>query len=118
MSNRDRSLLKTAIKLASKSDCNQRHGAIVYKGGRILATGFNSYRNAPEMFPNDNIDLKDISVHAEIAAIRKVSASDLEGSVVYIARKGRCSIHMLSKPCNACYEALVAAGVKRIVYTD
>lgn len=114
LSNRDKRLMQTAIKLAEKSDCPQRHGAIVYKSGRILSTGINIYKNTP----SDYIAADGISVHAEISALSRVSPENLKGSTVYIARRGRCSVHALSRPCPKCYEALVKVGVKKIVYTD
>ena len=64
------------------------------------------------------MDPYSISVHAEIAAMRGISADKLKGATVYVARKGRCAEHGLSRPCAKCYEALVAAGVKKIIYTD
>lgn len=114
LSNRDRSLIQTAIKLASRSECNYRHGAIVYKSGRVLSMGVNSYRNKA----SDTVDEYGISVHAEIAAIRRVSPDLLRGSTVYVARIKKCDEHGMSKPCPRCHEALVDAGVKRVVFTD
>lgn len=90
----------------------------MYKSGRVLGLGINSYKNEPKLFPNDMLDMGEISVHAEIAAMSKVSKENLKGATVYVARKGRCEVHLLSRPCNSCYEALVEAGVKKIIYTD
>lgn len=106
--------MKTAIKLAKKSDRNQQHGAIVVKNGRVLGQGINSERN----LPSDWIDASIISVHAEVAAIARVQPKNLKGATVYVARWGKCEAHLLSRPCPRCYEALKAAGVKRIIYTD
>lgn len=107
--------MKTAIRLAETSEAiHHKHAAIVYKSGRILGTGVNFYRNAP----SDYIDPEGISVHAEQAAIARVSENNLKGATVYVARKGKCSEHLLSRPCSACYEALMKAGVKKVIYTD
>lgn len=91
-----------------------RHAAIVYKSGRVLAVGVNRYRNDPSNW----IDSDGVTRHAEVAAISQVSKENLKGATVYVARQGRCDTHMLSRPCPKCYDALVAAGVKKIIYTD
>lgn len=106
--------MKTALKLASTSDRNQKHGAIVVKNGRVLGHGVNRARN----LPSDWIDADIISVHAEVAAMARVNPDSLRGATVYVARQGKCETHMLSRPCKRCYNALKAAGVKRVIYTD
>lgn len=106
--------MKTAIKLALKSDQNQKHGALVVKNGRVLGQGVNVRRN----LPSDWIEADAISVHAEVMAMARVNPDNLRGATVYVARTGKCQPHMLSRPCSRCYEALKAAGVKRVIYTD
>ena len=113
MSNRDRRLIETALSLAEQSPCKQRHGAIVVKGGRILGKGFNEYRNEPQ----DWMPVENVSIHAEIAAMSGIAPDKLKGATVYVARRGRCNVHACSRPCPRCYDALVKAGVKKIIYT-
>lgn len=113
VSNRDKSMISAALRLAEQSDANQRHGAIVYRSGRVLGTGTNYMRNIPDY----QIPYEDISVHAEIAAAKRVSPEALRGATVYIARRGKCDVHAMSHPCPSCYEALKKMGVKRIVYS-
>lgn len=107
--------MQTTIELADNSDCTHRHGALVYKSGKILSRGWNILKNTPDFTK----DFKGgISVHAEISAMSRVSAENLRGSTIYVARRRKCNTHGLSLPCPRCYEALVDAGVKRVVYTD
>lgn len=56
-----------------------------------------------------------VSVHAEIDALRK--APRASGGILYIARVGRSGNVGLARPCEDCQAALLAAGVKRVVYT-
>lgn len=107
--------MQTAIELANRSDCAHRHGAVVIKGGRVIGLGYNRYRNEPSDLWEDNTH---ISIHAEVDAISRCSKEKLRGAIVYVARKGKCTEHKLSRPCPACHKKLVEAGVKRIVYTD
>lgn len=106
--------MQKALELAVSSSCPQRHGAVVYKAGRLLGLGVNVYKNTP----TDFLPVEGVSIHAEIAAISRVSPENLKGATVYVARAGRCAPHALSQPCPRCYEALKKAGVKRIIYTD
>lgn len=108
--------MKTAIELAQNSDCTHRHGAVVYKSGRILARGWNVAKNEPDFFENKK--KVGITVHAEIAAMSRVSADSLRGSTIYVARRRTCDAHGLSLPCPRCYAELLKAGVKRVVYSD
>lgn len=109
VSDRDAAWIAVAEKMSQMSCCRQRHGAIVYKSGRILGRGINFYRN----LPCDAIPAGCISVHAEIAATRRIAPCNLVGSTVYVAR----SHFALSKPCSQCEKALRKAGVKRVVYS-
>ena len=97
------------------SECRNRHGAIITMGGRIMAVGVNSERNNPRI--GYEIDPVDLSTHAEIAALRALNGQ-AKGAKVYIARwRHRSNEIGLSRPCENCYNALVDAGVKEIIYT-
>lgn len=101
------------------SDCTKKHGAIVTIGGKVVAVGVNRLRNDPSKFPANHLNKnsEDISVHAEIAAL-KALGGEAKGAKIYIARwhpkTGKTS---LSRPCDNCYKALMEAGVKEIIYT-
>lgn len=116
LSNRDRKWLHTATKLAKMSQCSQRHGAVVTIGGRIVSVGINSDRyDARES--QYEIDPNALAIHAEIAAL-KALGNEARGAKVYISRWMHKSYKTgLSRPCDNCYEALVEAGVKTIIYT-
>lgn len=122
LSRTQRDTLRKAVKIAQQSQggCRQSHAAIVVKGGRILSIGINKLRNDPAMFSiwnDDDYAISDISVHAEIDAISKVKKKSLEGSTVYVARVAPSGVTALSRPCPACYQALLVSGVKKVVYS-
>lgn len=56
------------------------------------------------------------SLHAEAAALRRLKGS-ADGSVAYVARINRSGLTRLARPCPACFDGLVRAGIKAIVYT-
>lgn len=117
LSNSQRSFLNLAMRAAESSDCQQRHGAIVVRGGSVLAIGVNKWRNDITMagILHDQGRSADISIHAEIDALSRVS--NPRGATIYIARVNRRGKARLSKPCDNCAKALKDAGISKIVYT-
>lgn len=117
LSNKDRSMLHLAMKMAETSECGQRHGAVIVRGGSVLSVGFNKWRNKPisGVSPLPKQELKTMTVHAEIDALSRVS--DASGAIVYVARINKRGQACFSRPCDDCYAALKDAGVKRIVFT-
>lgn len=117
ISRTQKSFLNLAQKAAGASECVQRHGAVVVRGGSVLSIGVNKWRNdmslTNDMF-NDGRSA-DVSVHAEIDALSRVA--NPAGATIYIARINKAGEPRLSGPCNDCSEALDNAGITKIVYT-
>lgn len=122
-----RSYLNRAMKLAELSQVVQRHGAVLVKGGSVIAAGVNSYTNDPSMFPVSYLNNakvphasrgKLLSVHAEIAAIRRASPAQLKGAVLYVARVTKDGSVGLSAPCAHCASVLIKAGIKKVIFTE
>lgn len=107
--------MRLAANLAQSSECSFRHGAVVVKGGRVVSTGINRFKNHPLSVSPEHIK-SHCSVHAEVDALRKLK--DAKGATIYVARIGRRGDKMLSRPCNMCYIAIRDAGVAKIVYTN
>lgn len=103
------------MNVASVSTCKQQHGAIITKGGRVIAVGINRMRNDPSMPVTD--PKTQFSVHAEVAAIKACGNTDLRGATIYVARVNKCGDPMMSKPCERCQAALVKAGIRKVYYT-
>lgn len=118
LSNSQRAFLDLAVRLAETADAEQRHGCVVVKSGSVISMGVNKWRNRQLVL--DTAEDKDeynenLTTHAEIDALSR--AKNAKGSTVYIARVGKHGAEMFSRPCPRCEQALVAAGVKRIIYT-
>ena len=99
---------------AKKSKHKQhRMGAVIVKGGRIIAFGHNKLRPSKE--------LKTETIHAEedavLQAIRNTGLSVLAGSKIYITRYTKGGSVGLSKPCNRCMGLLYSVGVKQVHYS-
>lgn len=111
LSRRETSWLNRAVRLAQGSQQRHKHACIIVRGGSVQGYGVNVGRNTPGII--DNIDA--LAVHAEIRALRICSRTD--GAVAYIARVNNNDEKRQSRPCPNCINALVLAGVKRVIYT-
>lgn len=108
-------MLDRAFEYAKTSDRNQKHAAIIVKGGRILAMKTNKGRNHPDIVSDAKTDA---AIHAEVAALRACPPDmDLHGATIYIARAGRRGVPLMSKPCPNCQDALRARGIRKVIYT-
>lgn len=117
LSRKQKSFLDQAMRMAETSDVEQnRHGAVIVKGGRVLARGANSWRNKAMLnMSAEEVTPEAITVHAEIDALNRIS--DPSGVTVYVARMGKNGDSKFSRPCDRCTIALAKAGVKQVVYT-
>ena len=118
LSNKDKAMLHLAMKIAeSSSGCNKKHGAVIVRGGSVLSVGFNKWRNRPPMLFNSlpKDELKMLTIHAEVDALSHLK--DAAGATIYVARVNKNSEPRYSRPCDDCYAAIKAAGIKKIVYT-
>ena len=114
ISNRDRRELRRAIELAQTSECNQKHGAVIKVGGRVIGVGVNKNKNHPD---HVNDPKTQAAVHAEIAALKDCGPTPVAGGTIYVARWGKNKTPLMSKPCLLCQEALRNAGIRKVVYT-
>lgn len=104
--------LRLAKKIALANDLDPKWmlGAVVSKGGSVLAIGTNKPKNDPRFN-----DYEHCSVHAEMDALSRVS--DPKGSIIYIARVKKGGGFGLAKPCPRCQVTLKEKGIKKAIYT-
>jgi deoxycytidylate deaminase len=98
---------------ARKSKHSQHKlGAVIVKGHRILATGFNSMRSSAVT--------KTPTLHAEAAAIlhllKERRLEDLAGAEMYVTRFTRGGNVGCSKPCANCMSLIRSVGIKLVHY--
>jgi tRNA(Arg) A34 adenosine deaminase TadA len=114
ISGRDKRGLSAALNCAKDSPhLKYRMGAVAIKGGRVLGASHNRPRNTPQVAGDNN--WQECSEHAEQALVRM--RDDLQGAVVYVARLDARGNSTLARPCIRCYEGLVKAGARRVVWT-
>ena len=113
LSQKQSRMLEFATRVAETTDTNSKHGAVIVRGGRVLAVGTSKWRNRnvpPIIGYNPHV-----TVHAEIDALSRLV--DAKGATIYIARVNNQGDTRMSRPCETCERALNDAGVKRVVYT-
>jgi tRNA(Arg) A34 adenosine deaminase TadA len=117
LSNRQQAWLDLATRLAEDSTCRMQHGAVIVRGSSVLGMGTNRFRNHPKWID----DYDHCSRHAEIVALRRVIGRseyvDLSKAVVYVARVAAGGRLALSRPCDACWQALHKAGLRTVIFT-
>lgn len=116
LSNKDAGFLKLAENIASSSSLHYKHGAVIVKGGSVISTGINKFKNHPSVIMDVQKIHEVCHTHAEIDALRK--AGNVKGATIYVARINKQGKTRMSRPCNNCYSAIIQAGINKIVYTD
>jgi len=100
-----------AYLISKRSSCDRLHvGCVIIKDKRIVSTGYNGHIPGT---PHNSL-VKDgheqLTIHAEINSICNSAKTgvQLNGSTAYVTHH----------PCVNCTKALIAAGVKEIVYSQ
>lgn len=100
--------MTTCMNWALKESFKGRHkthkmGAILYKGGRVIARRSNMSR--PFGYSNRGF-------HAEERLIKCCDKKHLKGATLLVARTN----HSMSRPCAVCWSLIQKSGIKKIVY--
>lgn len=114
LSSRDVSSFDLAIKVAGNSECRYAHGAVIRRGKTILSVACNKLKTHPVQ---RRYSSHVCSVHAEIRSII-LAKGDVTGAVCYSARVKPGGVWAISKPCDTCWQLLIEAGIKEVVYYD
>ena len=108
MSNLDR-LVSIAFKQAVKSTHQYKHGAVIFRQGKVISKGYNETHRGVSQYKG----YWEGSCHAEIAALIRAKGTAAGASILIVRRHYRNS-----RPCNSCRAALQVAGIKNVFYTD
>jgi tRNA(Arg) A34 adenosine deaminase TadA len=105
--------MRKAAQCAFRSNMTHRHGCIIVDGsGEIVSRGFN-YKTA--------YHCHQFSMHAEIDALSKVKKStdmsQYEMFVVRIGNESHGAPLKMSKPCNACTQAILKTNLRRVFFS-
>lgn len=110
MSRHDRFIAK-AIEATELSQCRFMVAALVVKSGRLLSIGANRWRCPTKILEAG------MTYHAEVQALKGVSADQARGATLYVARRGRNGKPSMARPCDACWQHIVDHSIRQVVYT-
>jgi len=113
----DQTFINIAREVAVHSTCCKlKVGAVIVKDKRVLSTGYNGVisgaSHCEDMFVKDSPEHEAWSIqnelHGELNAILHAAKSGIsvDGATIYIT----------VSPCNTCARAIIATGIKRVVY--
>lgn len=108
-SSRVQRLQNLAVREAFKSGAKKKHGAIVFRKGRIISSGFNKLKTHPKCQQQYKY------LHAEEDALIKAGIL-AKGADIYVIRLIRDGLG-LSRPCETCLQVLREAEVRNIYYS-
>lgn len=108
-------ILKEAIAQCEKSLHKQRVGAVIFKGSRIISTGFNDKRNS-ERLPNQFRKYID-SLCAEKRAILN-ARRNLKGCSMLVVRIRKNGELALAKPCKSCQGFIDHVGIRKVYFSN
>lgn len=110
MSKFDNLYMGFAISNSLQSHCNRlKVGSVIVKSERVVSNGWNGTAPGEDnRCQDENGKTKDSVIHSEMNAILKAArhGESLENSTIY------CT----ASPCVPCSRALVAVGIRRLVY--
>ncbi len=86
-------------------------GAVLVKGGRVLAAEPNRRHNDPSSLDRPWLS----GEHAEAAVIRR--ASNSQGATLYVARVDAFGVSKIAQPCIRCWQRIEAAGIRQVFWT-
>jgi len=104
---------KIAIKEAMKSQHRFKLGAVIYKKGNILNSGFN---HANKTHPKSNVPFR--TIHAELSSCLGLTRMQLKDASIYVHRVRRDGKVGLAKPCRYCQALLDEVGITDINYSS
>jgi len=102
--------LEKAIDVAAGSRCRYRHGCVIVKNGKIIATSTNKKVGDP------SVAWRMSHIHAEFGAVIAAGTRAV-GANVYVARVASDGSPAPSKPCKKCESILSRSGVTKVVWT-
>ncbi len=117
---KDISFLKIAHEIGQSSKCvSKKIWAVIVKDNRILSSGYNG---TPAWYVNcdEHWDGKYTKEHHDWSAKHEIHAE--MNSLLWAARQGIgiewATMYVMCEPCYECTKNIVAAGIKKVVYSN
>ena len=109
------SIVRVAIKEAKKSNFKHKHGCVIFKGNRIIASGYNEIRHCSKL--NKKYRKWINSLHAEQKTIL-FSQTPLKRCSLLVIRINNNYDLMASKPCKMCQSLISDVGITKVYFSN
>jgi deoxycytidylate deaminase len=117
-------LLDQARATAFTSAAFFRHGALLFKGSRVIKAGCNQYRAVSWPNPTYQKNFYDAekeirlnNMHAETSCMHNVNKDLISGADVLVCRVNARGEFLNSKPCIRCNALLISKNIRRAYFT-
>lgn len=91
---------------------SNKHGAVIFKGKRILSVGRNKQKKTPLL---RRLKYRSCWLHAEADAILKADGA-AKGANLLVIRIGKVKLRN-SRPCTSCLSLIAESGIKDVFYS-
>jgi tRNA(Arg) A34 adenosine deaminase TadA len=104
-----------AVSEATRSEHSFKHGAAVFKNGKIIQSGRNQFcdMNRIRHFKSHRI----WSINAEMNALGGLPKHMTRGASIAVVRVTKAGDLSCSKPCVICMTLIKSAGIKNLIYS-
>jgi deoxycytidylate deaminase len=110
---RIKQLQKHASNISRYSQYKFKLGAVLFKGSKILSTGFNTNKTHPKVMKY----FKHGRVHAEFDCLLHADPNDIVGASIYVLRMNKQGETVIAKPCPMCAKMMKEFGVEEAFWS-
>jgi cytidine deaminase len=106
-------LNRHAREMALLSTYKYRLGAVLFKGSKVISTGFNSNKTHPGIVKY----FTHARVHAEFDCILHADPEAIKGSSMFVLRTTRAGQTTIARPCPLCVQIMREYGIEKVYWT-
>ena len=103
------------------SEHSFRHGAVLFRRGKVIKAGFNEDRPVRWALSSsmhyDNRKVCQHRMHAEISSMHNVRGHLSKGASIFVVRINAKGEYANSLPCSYCQKTMKRKGIKRCYFT-
>jgi dCMP deaminase len=107
----DNYFMSIAVLASCRSTCERLHvGSVLVKHNRLIAMGYNGFIAGAPHVSHVEDGHEQSTIHSEVNAITDCARRgvSLDGATIYVTHY----------PCINCFKAIVASGIKQILYLE
>lgn len=103
--------IELAISQALKSNMAHKHGAVIFKNGKIIGAGYNNPMTTKKTS-------RPVSIHSEKDCMKGLRGDQIYGSNILAIRVTNTGNLSHGAPCSGCSRLMKRKGVERVFWFD